>query len=103
MSCPARMAFSSCGTTVSSKPRMPGVSDAPAAIAFCVFRRISSATDNDSQPEARRSASAVGRSLGGFMAPGGGSRRDRRKKGQAWVKPKPRTCRAARRRPLRRP
>ena len=72
MSCPARIAFSSCGMTVSSKPRIPGVSDAPAAMAFCVLARISSATDTDSQPEARRSASAVGRSLGGFMPPGRG-------------------------------
>jgi hypothetical protein len=48
------------------------VSELPLAIAFWVLRRISSATDTDSQPEARRSANAVGRSLGGNIAPGDG-------------------------------
>ncbi len=72
MSCPARMAFSSWGTTVSSKPSTPGTSDVPAAMRLAVLRRISSATDNDSQPEERRSASAPGRSAGGVRPPGRG-------------------------------
>ena len=59
MSCPARMAFSSCGTTVSSKPSTPGTSGCPPAMRLAVLRRISSATGIDSQPEARRSARAA--------------------------------------------
>ena len=66
------MAFSSWGTTVSSKPSTPGTSEAPDAIALAVLRRISSATDTDSQPEERRSASAPGWSAGGFRSPGRG-------------------------------
>ena len=72
MSCPAKMAFSSWGTTVSSKPRTPGTSDRPAAIALAVLRRISSATDSDSHPDARRSARARGRSAGGLSPIGCG-------------------------------
>jgi hypothetical protein len=72
MSCPARIAFSSWGTTVSSKPRTPGTSDWPEAMALAVLRRISSATDTDSHPEARRSATEPGRSAGGLRPPGGG-------------------------------
>ena len=77
------MAFSSWGTTVSSKPRTPGTSDAPAAIAFWVLRRISSATLTDSQPEARRSARELGRSGGGFMPPGAGVAEGSREEGPA--------------------
>ena len=59
------------------------MSDAPAAIAFWVLRRISSATDTDSQPEARRSARAVGRSVGGFMPPGRGVAEGSKEEGPA--------------------
>ena len=69
---PARMAFSSWGTTVSSKPSTPGTSVSPAAISLAVLRRISSATGTDSQPEARRSAMEPGRSAGGLRWPGSG-------------------------------
>ena len=72
MSCPARMAFSSWGTTVSSKPSTPGTRVSPAAMSLAVLRRISSATGTDSQPEARRSVSASGRSAGGLSSPGRG-------------------------------
>ena len=75
MSCPAKMAFSSWGTTVSSKPSTPGTSVSPAAMSLAVLRRISSATGTDSQPEARRLASAPGRSAGPSPFAGGvGSR-----------------------------
>ena len=72
MSWPARMAFSSWGTTVSSKPRTPGTSEWPPAMALAVLRRISSATGTDSHPEARRSTSARGRSAGALRPPGAG-------------------------------
>ena len=72
MSCPARMAFSSWGTTVSSKPSTPGTSGEPEAMPLAVLRRISSATGTDSQPEARRSAIDPGRSAGGLRPPGSG-------------------------------
>ena len=76
MSWPARMAFSSWGTTVSSKPRTPGTSVLPSAMSLAVLRRISSATETDSHPLARRSASEVGRLGRGLEAArvGGGGR-----------------------------
>ena len=78
MSWPARMAFSSWGTTVSSKPSTPGTSGVPAAMALAVLRRISSATGTDSQPEERRSAIDPGRSAGGVGVRDAGSRSGRR-------------------------
>ena len=89
MSCPARMAFSSWGTTVSSKPSTPGTRVSPAAISLAVLRRISSATGTDSQPEARRSAIDPGRSAGGARPPGRGSRKGRKGRSRSWSKPKP--------------
>ena len=74
MSCPARMAFSSWGTTVSSKPSTPGTSDWPAAIALAVLRRISSANGTDSQPEALQVGERPGKVGGRLEGAGRGGR-----------------------------
>ncbi len=66
------MAFSICGTTVSSKPSTPGMSDSSEAIRAAVLRRISSATGTDLQPEARSSPRVRARSAGGWSVPGPG-------------------------------
>ena len=62
---PARRAFSSWGSTVSSNPRTPSMRGAPPAIRGAALRRSSSWTGVDSQPEARSSPSVEGRSDGG--------------------------------------
>ena len=88
MSWPARMAFSSWGTTVSSKPSTPGTSGSPEAMRAAVLRRISSATGTDSQPEARRSPRVRARSAGGVGASRArGSRRGQCVRGRPWAKP----------------
>ena len=65
MSWPASRAFSSWGSTVSSKPRTPSTRGSPAAMRAAALRRSSSWTGVDSQPEARSSPSVEGRSDGG--------------------------------------
>ena len=52
---PASSAFSSCGSTVSSKPMTPSTSGLPAAMRASAFARTSSLTGRDSQPLARSS------------------------------------------------
>jgi len=60
-SCPARIAFSSCGSTVSSKPRIPAESGSPSAILRSRFVRSSSATGREVQPLSRRAPSVLAR------------------------------------------
>ena len=98
MSWPARMAFSSWGTTVSSKPSTPGTSGLSGRDALAVLRRISSATGTDAQPEARSSPRERGRSAGGLSRPAPESTDGSRAQGRPWAEPKrPRSVRAARR------
>ncbi len=65
MSCPASRAFSSWGSTVSSKPRTLSTRGRPWAMRAAALRRSSSCTGVDSHPEARSSPRVEGRSDGG--------------------------------------
>ena len=90
MSCPARMAFSNWGTTVSSKPSTPGTRVSPAAIIGRVAPHL---LGHRHRLPARGAqiASAPGRSAGGLRSPGPGGRwRGRCGKSRPWTKPKPR-------------
>ena len=72
MSWPAMRARSSCGRTVSSKPRMPGHTASPCAPAASRARRlsrISALTPRSRCPEARSSPTVRGRSFGAVTSP----------------------------------
>ena len=61
MSCPARIAFSIAGSTVSSNPTTVGSTSAPVARRSSRFDRSSSLTVRERQPAARSSAMVAGR------------------------------------------